>query len=189
MAKIRAASGGRHGFAQSLFQVGGNLGSSIGPLLAAFVVLPSGQSSIALMPPTTLRGRSHPVRSSGSSRPTAADDVRRETGLVCSVGIGPNKLVAKIASDLDKPDGFCVLSSEMMLEAFGASEENWRDASAPPGFAVSESPRYVGRAVAALAADPNRARHNQRSVTAGELAREHGFTDLDGTQPDAWAKM
>ena len=43
----RAASGGRHGFAQSLFQVGGNVGSSLGPLLAAFVVLPRGQSSIA----------------------------------------------------------------------------------------------------------------------------------------------
>jgi len=47
------------------------------------------------------------------------EEVRAETGLVCSVGIGPNKLVAKIASDLDKPDGFCVLSSEMMLEAVG----------------------------------------------------------------------
>src|SRR3954470_20687893 len=43
----RAASGGRHGFAQSFFQVGGNLGSSLGPLLAAFIVLRFGQSSIA----------------------------------------------------------------------------------------------------------------------------------------------
>jgi len=46
-------------------------------------------------------------------------EVHSETGLICSVGIGPNKLVAKIASDLDKPDGFCVLSSEAMLEAVG----------------------------------------------------------------------
>ena len=59
---------------------------------------------------------------------------------------------------------------------------------APPGFAASETPRFVGRAVAALAADDGRARWNQRSVTAGELAREYGFTDLDGTQPDAWAQ-
>ena len=43
----RLASGGQHGFAQSFFQTGGNLGSSIGPLLAAFIVLPRGQSSIA----------------------------------------------------------------------------------------------------------------------------------------------
>ncbi len=79
-----------------------------------------------------------------------------------------------------------------MLEAFGVREENWRDAlagRAPPGFEHSESPRYVGRAVAALAADPERARWNQRSVTAGELAREYAFTDLDGTRPDAWAHM
>ncbi len=79
------------------------------------------------------------------------------------------------------------LRSEMMLEAFGVSEENWRDSlRAPPGFAVSESPRYVGRAVAALAADPDRARWNQKSVDSGHLARVYGFTDIDGSQPDAW---
>jgi NAD(P)-dependent dehydrogenase (short-subunit alcohol dehydrogenase family) len=84
------------------------------------------------------------------------------------------------------------LRSEMMLEAFGVSEANWRDAvgaSAPPGFAQSETPRFVGRAVAAVAGDPRRARWNQQSVTAGELAREYGFTDVDGAQPDAWADM
>jgi DNA polymerase IV len=57
------------------------------------------------------------------------EQVRQETGLVCSIGIGPNKLVAKIASDLDKPDGFCVLSSEAMLEAVGD-----RPASLIPGI-------------------------------------------------------
>jgi NAD(P)-dependent dehydrogenase (short-subunit alcohol dehydrogenase family) len=83
------------------------------------------------------------------------------------------------------------LRSEMMLDAFGVSEEHWRDAigrSAPADFAHSESPRYVGRAVAALAADPERARWNQRSVTSAQLAREYGFTDLDGSRPDAWAR-
>jgi hypothetical protein len=59
--------------------------------------------------------------------------------------------------------------------------------TAPPAFASSETPRYVGRAVAALAADPERARWNQRSVTSAELAREYGVTDIDGTQPDGWA--
>jgi len=78
------------------------------------------------------------------------------------------------------------LRSEMMLEAFGVREENWRDFTGPPDFAVSESPRYVGRAVAALAADPERARWNQRSVTSGELADAYGFTDVDGTQPQVW---
>ncbi len=87
------------------------------------------------------------------------------------------------------------LRSEMMLEAFGVSEANWRDAldpsaadhrSAPPDFALSESPRYVGRAVVGLATDPDRSRWNQGSVNAGQLAKEYGFTDLDGSRPDVW---
>jgi NAD(P)-dependent dehydrogenase (short-subunit alcohol dehydrogenase family) len=88
------------------------------------------------------------------------------------------------------------LRSEIMLEAFGVTEPTWRDAlqadrpgglpSAPPGFAQSESPRFVGRGIAALAADPERARWHQRSVTAADLARTYGVTDLDGTAPDSW---
>jgi NAD(P)-dependent dehydrogenase (short-subunit alcohol dehydrogenase family) len=86
------------------------------------------------------------------------------------------------------------LRSEMMLENFGVSEQNWRGAldperdgpHAPPDFALSESPRFVGRAVVALAADPNRRRWNQTSVTSGQLAREYGFTDIDGSRPDIW---
>jgi NAD(P)-dependent dehydrogenase (short-subunit alcohol dehydrogenase family)/ribosomal protein S18 acetylase RimI-like enzyme len=88
------------------------------------------------------------------------------------------------------------LRSEMMLENFRVAEENWRAAlpssgdpdrrAAPADFALSESPRYVGRAVAALAADPDRNRWNRMSVTSGQLAREYGFTDLDGSQPDIW---
>lgn len=85
------------------------------------------------------------------------------------------------------------LRSEMMLDNFGVSEENWRDAldgsiegypQAPDGFASSESPRHVGRGIAA---DPDRTRWNQRSVTSADLAREYGFTDVDGSQPDSWA--
>jgi NAD(P)-dependent dehydrogenase (short-subunit alcohol dehydrogenase family) len=82
------------------------------------------------------------------------------------------------------------LRSEMMLEAFGTSEDRWHEAvdggTAPPDFALSESPRYVGRAVAALAADPDRSRWNQRSLTSGGLAAEYGFTDVDGSRPDVW---
>jgi NAD(P)-dependent dehydrogenase (short-subunit alcohol dehydrogenase family) len=79
------------------------------------------------------------------------------------------------------------LRSEMMLEAFGVTEENWRDAtSRVPHFVISETPRFVGRAVAALAADPERARWNGQSLSSGGLAKVYGFTDLDGSRPDAW---
>ncbi|MHC8420351.1 SDR family oxidoreductase [Streptomyces sp. NB004] len=79
------------------------------------------------------------------------------------------------------------LRSEIMLDHFGVAEENWRDAlDRVPHFAISETPRYVGRAVAALAADPDVTRFNGRSLSSGGLAREYGFTDLDGSRPDAW---
>jgi NAD(P)-dependent dehydrogenase (short-subunit alcohol dehydrogenase family) len=78
------------------------------------------------------------------------------------------------------------LRSEMMLEAYKVTGDNWRAATAPPGFAVSESPRYVGRAVVAVATDPRRDRWNQRSVTSAQLAAEYGFTDIDGSRPDVW---
>lgn len=92
------------------------------------------------------------------------------------------------------------LRSEMMLENFGVTEDNWRDALdpkraamnqpvAPPDFAFSETPRYVGRGIVSLALDSDRARWNQQSVTSGELARVYGFTDLDGTTPDVWGHM
>jgi NAD(P)-dependent dehydrogenase (short-subunit alcohol dehydrogenase family) len=80
------------------------------------------------------------------------------------------------------------LRSEMMLEHYGVTEENWRDAErgSPHFAAISESPRFVGRAVAALAADPDVHRRNGGSFSSGELAREYGFTDTDGSQPDCW---
>ena len=89
------------------------------------------------------------------------------------------------------------LRSEMMLENYGVSEDNWRDAmnanrvdgypTAPPAFAQSETPRYVGRGIAALAADAGKARWNQQSVTSADLARAYHVTDIDGSQPDGWA--
>jgi NAD(P)-dependent dehydrogenase (short-subunit alcohol dehydrogenase family) len=79
------------------------------------------------------------------------------------------------------------LRSEAMLEIYGVTEPTWRDAtSVQPHFAISESPAFVGRAVVALAADPEVARWNGRSLSSGQLARVYGFTDLDGSQPDAW---
>ncbi|MEU8790489.1 SDR family oxidoreductase [Streptomyces sp. NPDC048643] len=82
------------------------------------------------------------------------------------------------------------MRSEIMLEAFGVTEENWHDAEERvPHFAISETPFYVGRAVAALAADPDVARWNGQSLSGGRLAREYGFTDRDGSRPDAWRYM
>ena len=80
------------------------------------------------------------------------------------------------------------LRSEEMLEHFGVTEANWRDAAAlqPHFAAISESPRFVGRAVVALATDPDVARLNGGSFSSGGLAREYGFTDLDGSPPDCW---
>ncbi|MFB7616154.1 SDR family oxidoreductase [Kitasatospora sp. NPDC056181] len=82
------------------------------------------------------------------------------------------------------------MRSEMMLEHFEVTEENWREATRrQPDFGISESPAYVGRAVVALAADPEVARWNGTSLSSGALAREYGFTDLDGSRPDAWSYL
>ena len=77
--------------------------------------------------------------------------------------------------------------SEQMLENYGVTESNWLDATKrSPHFAISESPAFVGRAVAALAQDPEVSRWNGKSLSSGQLAKVYGFTDLDGSQPDAW---
>ena len=83
------------------------------------------------------------------------------------------------------------MRSEMMLDNYGVTEENWRDGAAinPHFAAISESPRFVGRAVAALAADPDILRRSGGSFSSGELAREYGFTDVDGSRPDCWRYM
>jgi NAD(P)-dependent dehydrogenase (short-subunit alcohol dehydrogenase family) len=82
------------------------------------------------------------------------------------------------------------MRSEMMLDNYGVEESNWLDATAiQPHFAISETPRYVGRAVAHLAADPEVACFNGCSLSSGGLAKAYGFTDLDGSRPDAWRYM
>ena len=78
------------------------------------------------------------------------------------------------------------MRSEMMLDAMGVTEDNWREGRNPHFAAISESPRFVGRAVAALAADPGVARRNGGSFSSGELARDYDFTDVDGSRPDCW---
>jgi NAD(P)-dependent dehydrogenase (short-subunit alcohol dehydrogenase family) len=82
------------------------------------------------------------------------------------------------------------MRSELMLEHHGVSESNWREATErTPHFCISESPRYLGRAVAALAADSDVSRWNGQSLSSGQLAQVYGFTDTDGTQPDCWRYM
>lgn len=83
------------------------------------------------------------------------------------------------------------LRSESMLDtAFKVTEENWREGTKQhPDFAISESPVYVARALVALATDPDVSRWNGRSVSSGGLAKEYGFTDADGSRPDAWGYL
>ena len=81
------------------------------------------------------------------------------------------------------------LRSESMLEHFGVTETNWRDAGKKdPNFLESESPLFVGRAVAALAADPQMLESTGQLLSSWELARHYGFTDYDGRRPD-WGKL
>lgn len=104
-----------------------------------------------------------------------------------------NRMAFALAHELRPYEGTAVsltpgwLRSEAMLEAYGVTEDNWLDATArSPHFAISESPAFVGRAVVALAQDREVSRWNGRSLSSGELAKVYGFTDIDGSQPDAW---
>ena len=79
------------------------------------------------------------------------------------------------------------MRSEAMLEHYGVTEGDWRRGTQrSPHFCIAESPLFVGRAVAALAADPDVARWNGQSLSSGGLAQVYGFTDTDGTRPDCW---
>ena len=104
-----------------------------------------------------------------------------------------NRMAFALAHELEPYGGTAVsltpgwLRSEAMLDAYGVTEPNWLDATkTSPHFAISESPAFVGRAVAALAQDPDVSRWNGQSLSSGQLAKVYGFTDLDGSQPDAW---
>lgn len=103
------------------------------------------------------------------------------------------RLAFALATEL-KPKGITVIAvtpgflrSEAMLDNFGVTEANWQDAADnEQGFSESETPCYVGRAVAALAADPNVHERSGQVVASWTLAKEYGFTDIDGRQPDWW---
>ena len=104
-----------------------------------------------------------------------------------------NRMAFALAHELKPHGGTAVsltpgwLRSEAMLDAYGVTEANWREATKiSPHFAISETPAFVGRAVAALAQDPEVSRWSGKSLSSGQLAKVYGFTDLDGSQPDAW---
>ena len=104
-----------------------------------------------------------------------------------------NRMAFALAHELE-PHGATAVSltpgwlrSEAMLDAYKVTEASWRDATkVQPHFAISETPAFVGRAVVALAQDPNVARWNGASLSSGQLAKVYGFTDADGSRPDAW---
>ncbi|MEP7090909.1 MAG: SDR family oxidoreductase [Nocardioidaceae bacterium] len=83
------------------------------------------------------------------------------------------------------------IRSEAMLEHFGVTEQTWRDAATGDlaGFAISETPTYVARGIAALAADPGYARYSGATLTSAELARVFDLTDVDGSRPDCWRHL
>jgi NAD(P)-dependent dehydrogenase (short-subunit alcohol dehydrogenase family) len=107
--------------------------------------------------------------------------------------VSVNRMAFSLGHELQSYDATAValtpgwLRSENMLEVYNVTESNWRDAiKNTPHFAISESPAFVGRAVVALATDPNVSRWNGMSLSSGQLAKIYGFTDLDGSQPDCW---
>lgn len=109
---------------------------------------------------------------------------------------GPIRMAFILGEELKSVGGTAVsvtpgfLRSEEMLDIFGVTEETWREAvDKQAHWALSESPVYVGRGVAALAADPERARWNGQSLSSGQLAKVYGVTDADGSRPDVWTYM
>ena len=99
--------------------------------------------------------------------------------------------IAELLAPVLRPHGITTLAltpgylrSEAMLERFGVTEANWRDAvKKDPYFAGSETPFYVGRAVAALAADPKVILKTGQVLSSWGVAEEYGFTDIDGQRP------
>ena len=136
--------------------------------------------------------------------------VARKRGLIVEIGDGDGlfyrgnlfydlvkvtvtRLALGMAEDLHRRGVAAValtpgfMRTEMVLDHFGVAEANWRDGGKKDaGFLKSESPFFVGRAVAALAADPKVLRKSGGLYTSIQLAREYGFTDVDGTRPNIW---
>jgi NAD(P)-dependent dehydrogenase (short-subunit alcohol dehydrogenase family) len=124
-------------------------------------------------------------------------EFRRNVGFYYDlVKANVERIVKGLAVELEKDPVAVVgvtpgwLRSERMLENFGVSETNWRDACRDrPGFAISESPTYVARGVAALARAGDAERWKGSIVSARQLADVYGVTDTDGSRPDCWGYL
>lgn len=118
-----------------------------------------------------------------------------DVGVYYSLSKASLVLLAYFMAEELKPHNVTALSltpgylrSEQMLEGFGVTEEHWQAAVAnDPNFIHSETPFYIGRAVVALATDPNIMAKTGHALSAGGLAREYNFTDVDGRQPPAYS--
>jgi len=123
---------------------------------------------------------------------TDGDGTRYEGQLFYDLAKTSNRRIAHdLAVDL-RPHGVTAvavapgfLRSEAMLDHFGVTEATWREGIAQDEhFARSETPRFVGRTIAALAADPDALRFTGQTLHSGALAQEYEIDDLDGTRPD-----
>jgi NAD(P)-dependent dehydrogenase (short-subunit alcohol dehydrogenase family) len=120
----------------------------------------------------------------------------RQTLFFDLVKVNVSRFAYAMAEEL-RPHGVAALAvspgfmrSEMMLEHFGVTEANWRDgAKKDPNFIASETPFFVGRAIAALAADPHVLEKSGGLYSSWGLSREYGFTDIDGSRPDMGAQF
>jgi NAD(P)-dependent dehydrogenase (short-subunit alcohol dehydrogenase family) len=147
--------------------------------------------------PLMLRGTQGLVVEMTDGTAEANADFRRNVGFYYDlVKANVERIVKGLSAELADLPVIAVgvtpgwLRSERMLENFGVTESNWRDAvEKRPGFAISESPTYVARGVAALAGDPDAGRWSGTILSARQLADAYGVTDIDGSKPDCWGHL
>jgi len=147
--------------------------------------------------PLMLRGTRGLVVEMTDGTAEANKDFRRNVGFYYDlVKANVERIVKGLSAELADLPVIAVgvtpgwLRSERMLENFGVTESNWRDAvEQRPGFAISESPTYVARGVAALAVDPDAGRWSGTILSARQLADAYGVTDIDGSKPDCWGHL
>jgi NAD(P)-dependent dehydrogenase (short-subunit alcohol dehydrogenase family) len=155
------------------------------------------RASIPLMLRSASHGTSGLVVEMTDGTSQANAEFRRNVGFYYDlVKANVERIVTGLTAELENLPVTAVgvtpgwLRSEKMLENFGVAEANWRDACAgTPGFAISESPAYVARGVAALATAGDADRWAGTIVSSRQLADTYGVTDTDGSKPDCWGYL